>query len=76
MADLDQLTTEVFNAVHASEAYEPVFDFIEVEGEMPYAVRDWKTIRQALEKMPQDVIVELCKMRGALNIARTLMRDL
>jgi hypothetical protein len=30
---------------------------------LPYATEEWKTIRQALEKMPQNVIVELCKMQ-------------
>jgi hypothetical protein len=75
MADLDQLATDVFNAVNASEAYEPVFDFIEVEGEMPYAVEEWKTIRKALEKMPQGVIVELCKMRGLSNVVLAVWKD-
>ena len=75
MADLDDLTTEVFNAIHASKAYEPVFDFIELEGEMPYATEEWKTIRQALEKMPQNVIVELCKMRGLSNVVLAVWKD-
>jgi len=63
VADLDQLTTEVFNGHTASEAYEPVFDFIEWKG-TSICREEWKTIRQALEKMPPKRHCRTVKMRG------------
>jgi hypothetical protein len=55
--ELDEAATAVFNALHASSGYQPVdgIDDLEAEG-MAYAVRDWRTIRHAIEKMPPTVI--------------------
>jgi hypothetical protein len=76
MPDLDELTTEVFNAVGTArwpDAYEPVDCFADLEGDgLPEAMEEWKLIRLALEKMPHDVLIELCKQRGQLNIIRAL----
>jgi len=55
--ELDEAATAVFNALHASPGYQPIDRLDDLEGEgMAYAVRDWRTIRHAIEKMPPNVI--------------------
>ena len=55
--ELDDAATAVFNALHASPGYQPIerLDDLAADG-LSYAVRDWRTIRQALENMPPDVV--------------------
>lgn len=58
--ELDDAATAIFNAVHASPGYEPIACVRDLQAEgMSHAVRDWRTIRQAIEKIPPDVIALL-----------------
>jgi hypothetical protein len=51
-------------------------DFYELKNlKIPAALDEWKTIRRALEAMPQEVIVEMCKMRGLSNIVLAVWKD-
>ncbi len=68
MADLDAITNVVFAAMHegdpvATDRYLP-----------PAAADEWHAVRHALEKMPIDALVDLCRLKGALVIARQLVR--
>ena len=69
MADLDAMANAVFAAMHDGE---PVL------GERylpPRQAEEWRVLRLALEKMPMEVVVELCKLKGGLVIARMLARE-
>lgn len=54
----------MFNAVHAGPGFEPIegIDDLEWEG-LTAAVRDWRTIREALEKMPLEILDTLAARR-------------
>jgi hypothetical protein len=69
--ELDDAATAIFNAIHASPGYKPIdrLDDLEDEG-VPYAVRDWRTIRQAIEKIPSDVIALLANRQQAKSAHR------
>ena len=64
--ELDNAATAIFNAVHATPGFKPITrpDDLESEGE-ENAVRDWRTIRHAIEKMPADVLAFLSSRQPA-----------
>ena len=65
--DLDDITTAVFNAVENIRwpAFEPIDEFADLEGDgLERPIEDWKLIRLALEKMPEEAFAALCRLRG------------
>ena len=68
MADLDAMTNAVFAAMHdGEEVLERYLPSREAE--------EWRAVRLALEKMPMEVVVELCKLKGRVAITRMLARE-
>ena len=70
MADLDAMTNAVFAAMHDGER---------ILGERyvpPREADQWRAVRLALEKMPMEVVVELCKLKGTFVITRMLAREM
>jgi hypothetical protein len=68
--DLDAIANAVFAAMHEGEA-------VVSQRYLPPAEADeWRAVRLALEKMPMDVVVELCRTKGAFVIARQLLREM
>ena len=69
MADLDAMTDAVFAAIHDGG------DLVR-EGDLPLReAEDWCAVRLALEKMPMEVVVDLCRLKGRFAIGRMLARD-
>ena len=69
MPDLDVMTDAVFAAIHDGR-------HILRESGLPLReAEDWCAVRLALEKMPMEVVVELCKLKGTFAITRILARD-
>jgi hypothetical protein len=67
--DLDAMANAVFAAMHDGEA---------VLGERylpPREAEEWRAVRLALEKMPMEVVVELCKRKGTVAITLMLARE-
>jgi hypothetical protein len=55
--ELDDAATAIFNSMHARPGYAPITCVGDLEAEgLSHAVRDWRTIRHAIEKIPLNVI--------------------
>lgn len=66
--DLDVMTDSVFAAIHDGR-------HVLRESDLPLRdAEDWCAVRLALEKMPMEVVVELCKLKGTFTITRMLAR--
>lgn len=67
LENLDDIATATFNAIHVSRspAYDPIDGWADLEeDDFDEPKREWKLIREALEWMPDEVFLALCKLKG------------
>lgn len=63
--DTAAMATAVYNAIYADPAIEPAACLADIEREgLPELVQQWETIRLALERMPDEVLTALVRLRG------------
>jgi hypothetical protein len=63
--DLNAITHQVLAAIYGADR---------LPRQLPETTDEWRTICRALAKMPVDVVIELCRLKGSFAIARILMR--